>query len=192
MSGDQSLLQRIASEREIERAIVTYCRGIDRRDGELLRSVYHDDAIDDHGGSFTGGPDEYVAWVMDHLLHFESSMHTLHNILIDVDEDDRRARAESYCVAHHVRGTDTDELVMDVFACRYVDRFENRPGVGWRIAHRIVVAEWRLRQPMLSLADQPQGFMRGAREREDVSYLDQLPLRRSEGSADVLPGGGDA
>ncbi|CAA0105083.1 Uncharacterised protein [Mycolicibacterium vanbaalenii] len=179
MKGQKSLLQRIASEREIERIIVAYCRGIDRRDSELVRSVYHDDAIDDHGGSFIGGPDEYVAWVMDHLLHFESSMHTLHNILVDIDDDDR-AQAESYCVAHHVRDTGNDELLMDVFACRYVDRFENRPGVGWRIAHRIVVAEWRLRQPMLSLAEQPQGFVRGARDHTDVSYLDHLPRRLAD------------
>jgi hypothetical protein len=172
-----ALLNRIAAEREIERALLTYCRGIDRRDADLVRSVYHDDAVDDHGGSFNGGPDEYVSWVMEHLLNFVSSMHTLQNILIDVDEILQVARVESYCIAHHVRAGDGDELVMDVFACRYVDRFENRPERGWRIAHRIVVAEWRLRQPMLSVVEQPPGFVRGQRDRTDVSYFEQLPAR---------------
>jgi hypothetical protein len=104
-------------------------------------------------------------------------MHTLQNILIDVDEDGQAASAESYCVAHHVRAGEGDELVMDVFACRYVDRFEHRPEFGWRIAHRVVVAEWRLRQPMLSLEQQPQGFLRGQRDRGDATYLTQLPQR---------------
>ncbi len=179
MGDNPPLLTLIAAERDIERALLTYCRGIDRRDAELVRSVYHDDAIDDHGGAFLGGPDDYVAWVMDHLLNFVSSMHALQNILIDVDETGHAARVESYCIAHHVRAGDADELVMDAFACRYVDRFENRPGFGWRIAHRVVVAEWRLRQPMLSFAQQPQGFFRGQRDRSDVSYLATLPLRGS-------------
>ncbi|MFF2027202.1 nuclear transport factor 2 family protein [Rhodococcus koreensis] len=177
-------LELLAAERDIDRALKLYCRGIDRRDGELVRSVYHDDAIDDHGGAFRGGPDAYVEWVMEHLLHFESTMHTLQNTLIDVDGD--TARAESYCVAHHVRPTDSDELIMDVFGCRYIDRFENRPGAGWRIAHRIVVREWRLRQPMLSEAEQPRGFARSRRDRSDLSYMGRLPARGDDSGAGML------
>jgi hypothetical protein len=174
-----SPLDRIIAEHDIARALHTYCRGIDRRDAELVRSVYHDDAIDDHGGAFCGGPDEYVAWVMEHVLNFVSSMHTLQNILIDVDLESAvpTARAESYCIAHHVRdGQAPDELIMDVFGCRYIDHFENRPGTGWRIAHRVVVREWRLRQPMLSEAEQPAGFAQSKRDRTDLSYAERLPL----------------
>lgn len=179
MSDDTATWNLIKAEREIERALLTYCRGIDRRDPELVRSVYHADAIDDHGGAFIGGPDDYVAWVIPHLEHFSSTMHTLQNILIDVDVESDSARVESYCVAHHVRIGDDGDPVMDVFACRYVDRFEQRPGQGWRIAHRIVVKEWRLRQPMLSEAEQRGGFVAGARDRSDVSYAAQLPRRES-------------
>lgn len=179
MGDETSLQQLIEAEREIERTLLTYCRGIDRRDAELLRSAYHDDAIDDHGGAFIGGPDEYVAWVMPHLLHFSRTMHTLHNILIDVDLAQNSARAESYCVAHHVRAGDDSAPVMDVFACRYVDRFEYRQDRGWRIAHRVVVKEWRLRQPMLSEAEQRGGFVTGTRDKSDVSYAHELPRRES-------------
>ena len=179
-----STVELLAAERDIDRALKMYCRGIDRRDAELVRSVYHDDAIDDHGGAFLGGPDAYVEWVMEHLLHFVSSMHTLHNSVIDVDSD--VARVESYCVAHHVRRADGDELTMDVFGCRYIDRFENRPGAGWRIAHRIVVREWRLRQPMLPEAEQPRGFARSRRDRTDLSYMDRLPARGDDSDAETL------
>lgn len=172
--GDLDLLM---AERDIQRALNHYCRGIDRRDAELLRSVYHDDAIDDHGAGFVGSADDYVTWVMDHLLKFKSSMHTLHNVVIDVDMTPRipTARAESYCIAHHVLPGTGEDLQMDVFACRYIDRFEKRPGAGWRIAHRIVVREWRLHQPMFSEAEQPPGFALARRDRSDLSYIDPLP-----------------
>ena len=147
------------------------------------RSVYHDDAIDDHGGAFIGGPDDFVEWVGAHLLHFVSSMHTLQNILIDVDLGTQTARAESYCIAHHVRAGDGDDLIMDVFGCRYIDRFESRDAGEWKIAHRVTVAEWRLRQPMLSEAEQPQGFVRGTRDRSDLVYAAALPTRTPSPSA---------
>ncbi|MDO3402779.1 nuclear transport factor 2 family protein [Mycolicibacterium neoaurum] len=182
MSDAASLLAVMAAERDIERALHTYCRAIDRRDPELLRTVYHDDAIDDHGGAFIGGPDGYVTWVIDHLEHFVSTMHTLQNTLIDVDISSGVARSESYCVAHHVRPGSDDDLVMDVFGCRYVDRFERREAGVWKIAHRVVVAEWRLRQPMLSEADQPQGFYRGTRDRSDLVYATDLPDRTAPSS----------
>jgi hypothetical protein len=63
------------------------------------------------------------------------------------------ADGRSYCITHHVRADEADELIMDVLARRYVDRFEDRPGFGWRIAHWVVVAEWRLRQPVLNLSN---------------------------------------
>jgi hypothetical protein len=50
-----------------------------------VRSVYHDDAIDDHGGAFCGTADAYVESVVDRLLNFVSSMHTLHNVLINLN-----------------------------------------------------------------------------------------------------------
>jgi SnoaL-like domain len=43
----------------IQDVLMTYSRGIDRLDRELLLSVYHDDAIDDHG-VFVGSPEEFA------------------------------------------------------------------------------------------------------------------------------------
>jgi hypothetical protein len=173
--ADTGLIDTIAAERDITRALNTYCRAIDRRDAELLISVYHPGAIDDHGGAFCGPAEDYVTWVVEHLLNFVSTMHTLHNILIDVDLSSSTARVESYCIAHHVRAGVGEDLIMDVFACRYLDQFEKRPDTGWRIAHRVVVREWRLRQPMLSEAEQPAGFALARRDRTDWSYAPSLP-----------------
>jgi hypothetical protein len=169
-------LEVLLAEREITRVLMSYCRGSDRCDVETMSGIYHDDAYEDHGDSFRGSARDYLAWVMPYVrTQFLATMHTIHNILIDVDRD--CARAESYCLAHHVRQGDGDALIMDVFGCRYVDKFERREGVGWRIAHRVVVREFQLRQPMLSLADQAPGYLVGQRDRSDPVFLADLPRR---------------
>lgn len=167
----------LLAEREITRVLVTYCRGADRCDAESLRAAYHDDAWEDHGDSFCGAARDYVAWVIPYVWEkFLATQHTLHNILIDLDGD--RARVESHCIAHHVRPASGDgDPVMDVFGCRYIDLFERRDGVGWRIAHRVVVREWQLRQPMLSPADQAPGYLTGRRDRSDLAFAADLPRR---------------
>lgn len=179
---DISKLELLVAEREIDRALKTYCRGIDRRDAQLVRSVYHDDAIEDHGGAYVGGPDGYVKWLMERLRHFAGTMHSLHNTMINIRGDD--ANVESYCIAHHVVPIEGDQLTMDIFGCRYIDHFQNRPGAGWRIVHRIVVREWRLRQPMLSETEQPPGFALPRHDRTDLCYLERLPTREEDAEAE--------
>ena len=53
-------LAALLDKQEIEEVVLRYCRGIDRRDFELVRSCYHPDARDRHG-SFDGTVDEYVS-----------------------------------------------------------------------------------------------------------------------------------
>ena len=42
-------LSRLLDRNEIEEVVLRYCRGIDRRDFDLVRSCYHPDATDRHG-----------------------------------------------------------------------------------------------------------------------------------------------
>lgn len=172
---EQAVIDELLAERAITKVLTRYCRASDRCDAGLMSTIYHEDAYEDHGDSFRGAARDYVSWVVPYVREqFLSTMHTLHNVLIDVDED--FVRAESYCVAHHIRAVG-DDLVMDVFGCRYLDRFERRSAIGWRIAHRVVVREWQLRQPMLSERDQAPGYLTGRRDGSDLSYLAELPRR---------------
>ena len=50
-------LAGLLDKQEIEEVVLRYCRGIDRRDFDLVRSCYHPDARDRHG-SFDGTVDE--------------------------------------------------------------------------------------------------------------------------------------
>lgn len=135
-----------AQDREdIYQQLVRYCRGVDRRDDALLRSVYWPDA-EDHHGVFQGDVDGFIDFV-DREVHarFRCTMHKLGQALIEIDG--HVAHCETYAIGHHVRaaeGHDIDDLVMGI---RYLDRFERRQG-EWRIARREVRYEWQRLDPL--------------------------------------------
>ena len=125
---DASALRRLLDIQEITEVIYRYCRGIDRRDYELVRSCYHADAVDDHG-DFRGGVDEFLAYVAKGLPAFERTMHFIGNLLVEPEGD--RARAESYLVAyHHLRASRTKPERDYLVGLRYVDDFERREASG--------------------------------------------------------------
>ena len=130
----------LESHEEIRSVLMRLARGTDRRDEELIRSCYHEDAFDDHG-AFQGSPAEFARWVPEVLGMFKSTMHVLGNILIEIDGD--VAFVETYCTAHHVFPDDHPEGARDgVMGLRYVDRFERRDGGPWLIAKRVCVWDY--------------------------------------------------
>jgi SnoaL-like domain len=133
-----SAIQTIIDQAEIRDVHLRYCRGIDRMDWELVRSCYHDDATDDHGG-YSGGIDGYLIWVAAALARYESTQHFTGNQLVEVHGD--TAWAEHYAIVTHRRGaTETEPAADLVVNVRYVDQMARRDGV-WRIARRVVIAD---------------------------------------------------
>ena len=59
MTSDKDQLQYLLDRQAIADVLVTYSRAIDRLDRDLLISVYHPDAIDDHG-VFIGTREEFA------------------------------------------------------------------------------------------------------------------------------------
>ena len=129
---------RLADKQEIAEVVLRYCRGVDRLDFELVRSCYHDDAIDHHTG-FDGDADGYVAWLTTLLPRLSGTMHLVGNLLVEVEGD--LARSETYGTAHHWGDPPTDPSKNFTSGFRYVDTMERRDGV-WRIAERWAVREW--------------------------------------------------
>ena len=128
-------LEELIARAEITDVLHRYCRAVDRRDPELLRSVYHSDATDDHG-VYAGPVDGLVAFMLGDGL--EMIHHAISNIVIERDGD--VARVECYLDAVHRRVDDTgswDEMLK----ARYLDRFERRGG-EWRVAARTVIYDW--------------------------------------------------
>jgi hypothetical protein len=170
--GLDARLGAIADEHAILAVIYRYCRGIDRRDYELVRSCYHADAVDDHG-EFVGGVDEFIDYVRRGITAFERTMHFIGNVLVEVSDD--TARAESYIVAYHhlPAGRTKPERDFTVWL-RYVDDFARRNG-EWRIAKRVCVFEWGRIDPIGAATWLPDArAARGHTDGSDLLYAGQL------------------
>jgi len=128
----QKMLEELLHKEAIREQLYRYCRAVDRGDKELMRSIYHPDATDNHG-VFEGPASKFVELdVAEVMAGLVITQHLIGNILIEIDGD--AARAESYVLASH-RVEQNDGPHDIVVWGRYLDRFERRQG-EWRIAHR--------------------------------------------------------
>lgn len=167
------MLNKLMYNLEIQEVLARYARGIDRLDGPMIRSCYHDGAVDHHG-IFDGTADEFVPWVLDHLQRYTLSMHFLGQSLIEYPHPGAdTAAVETYAMAFH-RAADGEQRDNWITGFRYLDRFERRP-VGdagepaWRIADRTVVGEWIRIDPLAEhrgFGDMPTG----RRDASDAVY----------------------
>ena len=84
----------ISSEDQIafERLHSLFVHAADRRDYVLLRSLYADDAIDDHG-LFNGPVDGYVSWLREVQDAFQITTHVITNVVAAVDGEDAQSEA---------------------------------------------------------------------------------------------------
>src|SRR5690242_5947713 len=55
-------IQALLDRQALHDLAMRYAQAIDRRDRELLLSVYHEDAIDHHGTMFEGSPKAFADW----------------------------------------------------------------------------------------------------------------------------------
>jgi len=157
-------VEELSSLAEIRQLQARYCRGIDRADAELVRSVYWADAVDDHG-AFRGTREEYVAWVIPVVRErFAALQHTLWQSHIELDGD--LARCETYFVQGSLRHDGNSYNATG----RYLDRLERREG-EWRILERLTVMEW-FSPPVPTNPEHATeaGFAKGRQDRTDPSY----------------------
>jgi hypothetical protein len=158
----------MASRMAIQDLVYRWCRAIDRLDFEAMRSVFHDDALDNHN-QYNGDIPGLVAWIKGRHEKITFSMHMVGNMVIEFASP-TVALSESYLWVMQRYPADAKEALvgvtggakgmegqgMDLMACsRYVDRHEKRNG-EWRIAHRSVVTDWKGLQPFDSQAPLPR------------------------------------
>jgi ketosteroid isomerase-like protein len=174
----------LADRQAIRDCLMTYSRAIDRLDRKLLMSVYHEDAIDDHG-VFVGNREEFADWAIAmHTATHLSHQHCIFNFTCDLDGD--VAHTETY---YMFVGMNRAGTPMAMSGGRYIDRLEKRDG-RWAIAARVCVRDWAPLEKIPEVMDpaamtvvkdldeRTKQLMRtGAqprRDRKDVSY--QRPL----------------
>lgn len=169
----------LSARAEITDVIHLFCHALDRHRWDLMAYAFHPDATVKY--NFRPNAECFEDWVgraRATMSAFPCTMHTISNILIDVQGD--TAWAESYVTAiHRVPTTAPREGFWDgrdapydgTGAGRYFDQFERRDG-KWKIAARQALIEWRndvpLRESSFSVATEERvatGFVDGSRRR---------------------------
>ena len=143
-SNDRAIQQLIDRE-AIRDLVLCYSRAIDRKDIELLRDLYTEDATDTHGDSFDGNAEDYCKFIAASLPHMTYSGHHVCNHMIDVCGDE--ADGEVYALAFHVIPTATGGREEDFMAVRYIDNYRRCGDGKWRFAKRVVTYDMQLRRP---------------------------------------------
>jgi len=166
-------IEDLFDRQEIYDLLVNYARGADRGDITLIESAYHDDAIEDHGGTFMGSASEYVDLLRTVLPKAPRMSHIVTNINIELDGD--RAYTECYFLTFSRR-----EKIKDPFdsftMARVIDRMERRDGGPWKIAHRRLAWDWNHEMPLNEswgrgeIAPDPTKLTRGAKKPDDILY----------------------
>lgn len=137
-------LARLLDRQALLDLVTAYFRGVDRCDFELLRSLYHPDAIDDHGELFCGPADAYVDWLGEVLPRLDATLHHMGSAAFALDGD--RAEGEVQVMGYH--RTKPPEPLREIFtAGRYLDVYERREGV-WRFRKRTMVNDWVHTRPL--------------------------------------------
>jgi hypothetical protein len=129
-------------ERCLVRVPVIYTRGIDRRDWELVRSCFADDAYV-QGSRTTAALDEYLPQLRLGVEYFPATMHFIGNQIVDVGDDGSSGHVETYAVAYHWRGENpgADHPENLILGVRYHDDIVEKQG-EWRIIRRTVSTDW--------------------------------------------------
>ena len=166
-------VQRLQDLQVIRDLVYTYCRAVDRFDRELLLSVYHADAVDDHG-LIVAGPAVLADWIFDFHGRFQRrTQHIITNHLCELDGD--TAHTESYWM---LAAVNAEGPPLSFGGGRYLDRFERRAG-RWAIAQRKCVLDWSGTPEAMPLpAAALDAFLATGvprRDRSDPSY--QRPLQ---------------
>jgi len=122
----------------IQQVLARYCRGVDRRDAVMMRSVYWDEAVDHHR-IYDGGPDGFVEWVTNNSLkNVAVAGHVLGQSLIDLSGE--TAAVETYFRAWSVPRQESTPPKVQVVNGRYLDRMLKRSN-EWRIIERWLLVD---------------------------------------------------
>ena len=165
-------LRALLDKQAITEVILSYSRAVDRGDEALLRTCYHDDAVEDHGGAFLGLANDYIEAILPALHGGRLMTHTVTNILIQLDGP-TAALSECYYLSF-ARYPAAEPPYETLTLARAVDRFERRDGV-WRIARRSLRWEWNREQPIAETwarggIGDPAILLRGGKAPDDVLY----------------------
>ena len=152
-SAEVAALRELLDRQAIQDVMLRYVRFSDRRDPDVMKTIFWEEGTDDHG--LYNGPAEGLfailmgegsrPWEVDkNVGKTLTSYHNLGPAYIEF-AGDRQAKVESYFYFVMTRDWH-GELVVATLTGRYRDLFEKRNG-EWRVLHRAVVYDTATKQP---------------------------------------------
>lgn len=150
--SDEMALAHLLAKQQITDAMARYARGIDRRDESLVRSVYHEDSVDNHGFGNDSSGWGLAAKVRRDGTGFPNEWHSTSHMLgqhyIEVKGDS--AVSEVYFDStSRLRDPEGREWRL-ISSGRYLDRWLKRDG-AFRIIERTVIYDGEVHtEPVLA------------------------------------------
>jgi len=175
-------LRRLVDKDRVTDVLMQWNRGVERKDWDLVRACYTEDARDEHG-SVNSNVHDFVEWMKSYHAHIEHVVFNATNILIEFADDDH-AFVESHGTSMQRYGpeardarvtflgeewADRATAVRVQFAGRKLDQFVRRDRT-WRIANRRQVygmVDARPAEPALALSG---NFLVSRRDQTDPLY----------------------
>jgi SnoaL-like protein len=169
MATMDNVLQELVDEYQLRTLVPAYCRAADRGDIEQLRDLYHDDAVDAHGGFSSGTAGEFLQQMIAARPYIRSMQH--HITTVNFAIAGHAAEGEIYTIAvHTLAGRDRDIDV--VVGGRYLDKYEKRDST-WKFKERTIVTDWaRVDDPSTMDLSHPitKDTLKGALDASDPSF----------------------
>lgn len=158
------MLSEIEDRLEIENLHTVFSHAADRADYALLRALYTDDAVDDHGG-YSGPVDPYIEWVKKTHEDYEILSHISGKPLIFLNGDVAQSETKGQVFMRFRGGSGPNSFAVT----RSFDRYARTPR-GWRFTSRKLCADWI--GPSFGLEE--TGGLRGTMDATDPVYA-ELP-----------------
>lgn len=124
-----------AAHEALRYLVAAYGHGIDRRNWDLLRELYHPDAEDDHTPYYCGSAAGYIDLLPTIMAPWQATMHTALDCLFVVKGDE--AQGEITARAWHLTNDGSRQFIA---WGRYADHYQRRAGI-WRFAKRSFILD---------------------------------------------------
>lgn len=154
-------LATLVAKDKISHVLAAYCRGMDRIDDDLARSLWHPDGEANYEMVFEGTGEQFCDWVADFHRGLVRTSHEILNKTIVVKGD--RAASETYVEVNLMREED-GKYFLTTSHGRYLDQWSERNG-RWAVDKRRYVRSFSIhRQVEVTVGTSKT-------DRTDPSYL---------------------
>jgi hypothetical protein len=75
----EARLAELQAKEDIREVLYRYARAVDRCDIDLLKSVYHEDAVDAHGLTFCGNAHDFADFIVPAMRQALTNRHAISN-----------------------------------------------------------------------------------------------------------------